>query len=216
MQSRGSIILVILSAFVILLVSFWPKEETATDFVQSTGIFKPSLSQLAEVKAMAISTNHPMAQSVLPLSSPEAVAKVVRPDGKTELQAYRIAVRGGVLSIDGTQRIVGDFHQRRGPMPWMAGMWCVRLLNADLRVLAEDTANAPDDACVVLDPQNHDANGQPQATQFAGAGEEAMLQVRLPPHPDAKWLKVYRLAGSERADWNTEPSGKLLASIPLP
>jgi len=216
MQSRGSIVLVILSAFVILLVSFWLKEETATDLTQSTGIFKPSLSQLAEVKAMAISTNQPMAQSVVRLSSAEAVTKVLRPDGKTELQAYRIAVRGGVLSIDGTQRIVGDFHQRRGPMPWMAGMWCVRLLNADFRVLAEDTAAAPDDACMVLDPQNHDANGQPQATQFAGAGEEAMLQVRLPPYPDAKWIKVYRLAGSERADWNTEPSGKLLASIPLP
>jgi len=140
----------------------------------------------------------------------------VRLDGKKELHAYRIAVRGGVLSLDGTQRIVGEFHQRRGPLPWMAGMWCVRLLNAELRVLAEVTANAPDDACVVLDPQNCDANGQQQATQFAGAGEEGILQVRLPPHPDAKWLKVYRLAGSARADWNTEPTGKLLAIIPLP
>ncbi len=95
-------------------------------------------------------------------------------------------------------------------------MWCVRLLDSDMRVLAEETANAPDAACVVLDPQNPGANGQPQATQFAGAGEEAMLQVRLLPHPDAKWLKVYRLASMTRADWNTEPLGQLLTAISLP
>ena len=95
-------------------------------------------------------------------------------------------------------------------------MWCVRVPDADMRVLAEETAAAPDDACVVLDPQNLSPAGTPQATQFAGAGEEAMLQVRMPPQPGAKWLKVYRLSGMERADWNTEPMGQLLASISLP
>lgn len=142
--------------------------------------------------------------------------EVVRADGKRELQAYRLAVKGGVVSLDGTQRIAGDFHRRRGQQAWMPGMWCVRLLDAEGRVLAEETANAPDDVCLVGDPQNIAPNGRPQVTQFAGAGEEAMLQVRLPPHPDARMLKVYRLGGLERADWKTEPMGKLLATISLP
>ncbi len=152
----------------------------------------------------------------LPVLPQSEGVEVVRADGKRELQAYRIAVRGGVLSLDGTERIVGDFHRRRGLQAWMPGMWCVRLLDANLRVLAEETANAPDAACVVIDPRNSGADGQPQATRFAGAGEEAMLQVRLLSHPDAKWLRVYRLSGMERADWNTEPMGQLLSSLSLP
>jgi hypothetical protein len=160
--------------------------------------------------------NTPASVPPEPAAFAQPEPEVVRADGKRELQAYRLAVRGGVVSLDDTQRISGDFHRRRGPQAWMPGMWCVRLLAADMRVLAEETANAPDDTCVVLDPQNPDANGQPQATQFAGVGEEAMLQVRLPPHPDAKWLKVYRLSGVTRADWNTEPLGQLLTAISLP
>ncbi|MGV3658896.1 MAG: hypothetical protein ACO1TE_01890 [Prosthecobacter sp.] len=145
-----------------------------------------------------------------------APPSVPTPGGKSEMQAYRLAVRAGTVSLDAVERITGDFRQRRGPLPWMPGMWCVRLLDADMRVLAEETAAAPDALCVVLDPHNKDPTGGPQATQFAGGGEEAMLQVRLPPRPGAKWLKVYRLAGMERADWNTEPIGEVLASISLP
>ena len=136
--------------------------------------------------------------------------------GKREMQAYRLAVRGGTVSLDAVESITGDFHRRRGPQPWMPGMWCIRVLDADMRVLAEETAAAPDEACVVLDPQNLGPDGTPKATQFAGAGEEAMLQVRMPPQAGAKWLKVYRLSGMERADWNTEPMGQLLAAIELP
>lgn len=160
------------------------------------------------------------AEQTQPLSAEPPVAQSqvgdLRADGKRELQAYRLVVRGGVISLDGNERIAGDFHRRRGPQAWMPGMWCVRLLDANMRVLAEETANAPDEPCVVLDPQNLDAKGKPQVTQFAGAGEDAMLQVRMPPTPEAKWLKVYRLSGMERADWNTEPMGRLLTSIPLP
>ncbi len=132
------------------------------------------------------------------------------------MQAYRLAVRGGVVSLDAVESIRGNFRQRRGPVSWMPGMWCVRLLDADMRVLAEDTAAAPDALCLVLDPQNKDATGAARATQFAGSGEEAMLQVRLPPQPGAKWLKVYRIASLERAGWDTEPMGQVLASISLP
>ena len=149
-------------------------------------------------------------------SPTSAVAAPIAVAGNREMRAYRLAVRGGVVSLDAVEPIVGDFHRRRGPMAWMPGMWCVRVLDADMRVLAEETAAAPDDACVVLDSQNLSASGSPRVTQFAGAGEEAMLQVRMPPQPGAKWLKVYRLSGMERADWNTEPMGQVLASISLP
>ena len=145
-----------------------------------------------------------------------AAAAPITEAGSREMRAYRLAVRGGVVSLDAVESIVGDFHRRRGPLAWMPGLWCVRVLDADMRVLAEETAAAPDDVCVVVDPQNVGASGAPQVTQFAGAGEEAMLQVRMPPQPGAKWLKVYRLSGMQRADWNTEPMGQLLASISLP
>lgn len=146
----------------------------------------------------------------LPSSAP-----VLRVERQVELRAYRIAVRGGVLALDGVEPVFGDFHRRRGTLPWMSGMWCVRLLDENLQVVAEDTAKAPDDVCVVLDPQRRDGGGNPLATQYAGAGEEAVLQFRLPPHPEAKWLKVYSLTSANRADWKTEPDGKLLASFPL-
>lgn len=151
-----------------------------------------------------------------PVHAADAPLDVVRADGKREVQSYILLVKNGVVTLDGSSRIAGDFHRRRPPQAWMPGMWCVRLLDANLKVLAEQTANAPDEVCLVGDPQNPGPDGKPQVTQFAGAGEEAVLQVRMPPHPDAKWLKVYRIGGLQRADWNTEPVGKLLAHLSLP
>ncbi|MBL9131370.1 MAG: hypothetical protein JNG86_09235 [Verrucomicrobiaceae bacterium] len=162
------------------------------------------------------------AQSPAAIQRPPAAVEAAprletaRADGRRELHAYRLAVKGGVVTLDGSTRIAGDFHRRRGPVAWMPGMWCVRLLDAEGRVLAEETANAPDDVCLVGDPQNLGPDGKPRVTQFAGAAAEGMLQVRLPPHPEAKMLKVYRIAGLQRADWTSEPLGRLLAAIPLP
>lgn len=196
-------------ALVMLLAWLRPRQETKEDSANAQA-GKPEQKSSA-VKVAAID-----AAPFAPEQTPPPVVEVVRADGKRELQAYRIAVRGGVVMLDGNERIAGDFHRRRAPQAWMPGMWCVRLLDANMRVLAEETANAPDERCVVLDPQNLGASGQPQATQFAGAGEDAMLQVRMPPNPDAKWLKVYRLSSMQRADWNTEPMGQLLAALSLP
>jgi hypothetical protein len=210
-------ILVILLTLGVILALFWFKEEASPNSAESR---KKAPQQNLRPSAMAPITPALAvpadAAPVAPADPAPPATEVPRADGKRELQAYRFVVRGGVVSLDGNQRIVGDFHRRRGPQAWMPGMWCVRLLDANMRVLAEETANAPDEACVVLDPNNLDANGKPQATQFSGAGEDAMLQVRLPPNPEAKWLKVYRLSGMERADWNTEPMGQLLTSISLP
>jgi hypothetical protein len=143
-------------------------------------------------------------------------ASQVSPRGKSERIAYRIAVRNGTLSLDGTTRLTGDFHPRRATPAWMPGMWCMRLLDGNMRVLAEDTALAPDATCIVLDPKNPDAHGHPQVTQFSGLAEETMMQVLLPPHPNAQWLRVYRLDSSTPSAWTREPEGKLLASFQLP
>ncbi|MDB6004256.1 MAG: hypothetical protein JWR15_1243 [Prosthecobacter sp.] len=210
-NSYPLIVLLAVLALVVLLAWLRPREETKPGAENRESSSADSRQRLIRVEAPA---PVPAAPGV-PAAQPPPV-EVVRADGKRELQAYRIAVRGGVVSLDGNERIAGDFHRRRGPQAWMPGMWCVRLLDASMRVLAEETANAPDERCVVLDPQNLGANGQPQATQFAGAGEDAMLQVRMPPNPEARWLKVYRLSSMQRADWSTEPMGQLLASLSLP
>jgi len=178
--------------------------------------FRPRMDSVVHLPPEGKTGLQEPAQLSKPSGEPAKPFESIRTDGKRELQAYRLAVKSGVVTLDGSTRIAGDFHRRRGPQPWMPGMWCVRLLDAGGRVLAEETANAPDDVCLVGDPQNLAANGQPRVTQFAGAGEEAMLQVRLPPHPDARMLKVYRIGSLQRADWNTEPLGQLLASISLP
>ena len=52
--------------------------------------------------------------------------------------------------------------------------------------------------------------------RFDFVAARSAIQVRLPPHPDARMLKVYRIGSLQRADWNTEPMGQLLASISLP
>lgn len=136
--------------------------------------------------------------------------------GKTELVAYRIAVRNGNITLDGIEHIWGNFHARRGSLTWYPGMWCVRLLDADMKVLAEDTLRAPDATCIVLDHHHTDAEGHPQPVQYSGLAEESMLQMRLPPNPEAKWLHIYRISTTSAIDWTHDPSDQQLAAIPLP
>lgn len=100
-------------------------------------------------------------------------------------------------------------------MAWQSGMWCVRVLDAQLRVLAQETAPAPDEPCVVLDPNVPTPTGAPQASRLK-ATDEVMMQVRMQPVPEAKWIRIYRLAGSQPVGVNFEPLGQILATIPLP
>lgn len=208
MKSRGAIYLACLLLIAAVLWWLLPDSgrQRASMAVDTASKFAQRPAEVEKVVLAPVGASLPTT----------AVASPVAGLGSREMRAYRLAVRGGVVSLDAVEPVVGDFHRRRGPLAWMPGMWCVRVLDADMRVLAEETAAAPDDVCVVLDPQNLSSAGVPQVTQFAGAGEEAMLQVRMPPHPGARWLKVYRLSGMERADWNTEPMGQVLASISLP
>lgn len=135
--------------------------------------------------------------------------------GKTQRQAYRFAMRGGKISLEGVDLLQGDFHKRRGPVAWRPGMWCVRFLDAEMRVLAQETAVAPDEPCVVLDPNVLDAAGNPRASQMK-LTDDVMMQMRVPPVMGAAWIKIYRIAGAKPAAWDVEPMGELLASIPLP
>lgn len=135
--------------------------------------------------------------------------------GKSVMQVYRLALRGGVISLEAADRVEGEFHRRRGPMTWRPGMWCVRVLDASQRTLAQETSAAPDEPCVVLDPHVATASGQPQAAKLK-LTDDVMTQVRMPTTPGAKWVKIYRLAGSQPAALDVEPLGQLLATLPIP
>lgn len=100
--------------------------------------------------------------------------------GKTQQQAYRFAVRGGKITLEGVDLLQGDFHQHCGPQPWLPGMWCVRFLDADMRLLARETAAAPDEPCVVLDPNALNASGAPHVSKLK-LTDDVMMQMRVPP-----------------------------------
>lgn len=100
--------------------------------------------------------------------------------GKTQQQAYRFAVRGGKITLEGVDLLQGDFHQHRGPQPWLPGMWCVRFLDADMRLLARETAAAPDEPCVMLDPNALNASGAPHVSKLK-LTDDVMMQMRVPP-----------------------------------
>lgn len=175
-----------------------------------------------------ISTAGPLSTPSFPVGEAQTVASVEQgpaastgalptppAGGKSQRQAYRFALRGGKISLEGVDLLQGDFHKRRGPMAWRPGMWCVRFLDADMRVLAQETAPAPDEPCVVLDPNVLNASGNPQVSQLK-LTDDVMMQMRVPPVSGAAWIKIYRIASAQPAAWDVEPMGQLLASIPLP
>ncbi|MCX6872898.1 MAG: hypothetical protein NTW21_03690 [Verrucomicrobia bacterium] len=129
--------------------------------------------------------------------------------------AFRLLLDGDSVQLMAVEELQGDFHRRRGRLAWLPGMLYCRLLDAEQRVLAEDTLAAPDRACVVLDPQAAGADGRPVVTMFSPSGP-VVFQVRLPHLEAATELRVSRLTGPRPAGALAEPVGKLLASIALP
>jgi len=128
-------------------------------------------------------------------------------------RAFRFVLNAQKLDLEATEDIRGDFHRRRGEMPWAAGMLYYRLLDAQQRVLAEETQLPPDHVCVVLDPHTPDENGRPIPARMTPTGP-VVFQARLPKLDDATHLQVYRLTGSRPAN-AAEPPGQLLAVFPL-
>ena len=109
------------------------------------------------------------------------------------------------------EEVTGSFGRERA-VRWQAGMLCCRLLALDGRIVGERTMPAPDQVCVVLDP--NDASGAPAAARLTSDGP-AVFQVRFPDISEAVRLEVYRIA-SEVRPAAAAPVGQLLASIPIP
>jgi hypothetical protein len=129
-------------------------------------------------------------------------------------RAYRLVLAGETLALEAAEDLRGEFRRRRGPAAWAPGMLCCRLLDAEQRVLAQETLPPPDRTCVVLDPHVAGPAGPPQPTVLTADGP-VMFQVRLPKLAAATELKVYRLASADRAALGAEPVGTLLGSFPL-
>lgn len=121
----------------------------------------------------------------------------------------------GQLALEAVEEIRGDFHRRRGEPDGQSGMLCYRLLDSGQRVLAEEIAPAPDYVCIVLDPNTPDADGQPLPVRLTPPGP-VTFQVRMPKVESATQMKIFRLTGPRPAASNAEPTGRLLATIPLP
>ncbi len=174
--------------------------------------FLPPFLHLFAPPAIIRPVSHSLPPQVPPSPAP-SISSQASPPQRT-MQAYQIALRAGVLSLAGTELLAGDFHRRRGPMPWQPGMWCIRVLDADQRPLAQETTPAPDQPCVVLDPHAAAPGEPPKATPFK-ATDDVLTQVRMAATPGAKWLKIYRLASANPAPLSAEPIGQLLATLPL-
>lgn len=129
-------------------------------------------------------------------------------------RAYRFVLNEGQIALEAAEELRGDFHPRRGEMAWQPGMFYFRLLDGASNVLAEQTMPAPDQQCVVLDPNTPDAKGVPQPAVLTASGP-VVFQVRMPKVEGATQMRVYRLGGAHRAPKTEEPLGQLLASIPL-
>jgi hypothetical protein len=129
-------------------------------------------------------------------------------------RAFRFVLHDGRLELEAAEDIHGDFHQRRGPVAWQPGMLCCRLLDAQKRVLAEETVQAPDRVCVVLDPNTKDADGNPLPAVLSPKGS-AVFQVRLPKVGAATQMRVYRITGPRPATAGGNFAGQLLATVPL-
>lgn len=138
----------------------------------------------------------------------------VKPAGPGKQTALRLVLAGDKVELLAREELQGDFHQRRGRLAWLPGMLLCRALDAQQRVLAEETLAAPDHACVVMEPQAAAADGMPAATAFSSPAP-VVFQVRLPNVETATQLQVYRLTGPRPDDAGAAPAGKLLGCIAL-
>lgn len=140
---------------------------------------------------------------------------VSQSDGASTRQVVRLAISRGEISLVSSQIMRGDFGSRRGPPLWRPGLWCVRVVDAEGRALAQETLLAPDEPCVVLDPHVSEGNSGPRAVTYRDPAAEALVQVRLPVVSQGRALKIYRLNGFVPAPLTAEPQGTLLAHLPF-
>lgn len=128
-------------------------------------------------------------------------------------RAFRFVLSGDELQLEVSTELKGDFRPARRGAIWAPGRICCRLLDAEQRVLAEDTVPAPDFTCTVLDG-SAGSPGESVPVRFTTDGP-VTFQVRLPDVPAARELRVYRLTGFQPPMADAEPAGRLLASLAL-
>lgn len=145
-------------------------------------------------------------------ASGEEVPVAIDPDVR---QVFRFRIDGGEVTLEQVDVLRGKFKTRRGEPDRWTGMFCYRLLDAENRLLAEETQPAPDHRCVVVDPNVKDGEGKPKAVAMTADGP-VIFQVRMPKDPRAAILKVYRLTEPGVATGNKEPAGDLLVSVTVP
>ena len=128
--------------------------------------------------------------------------------------AFRFVLTDGKLALEAVESIQGDFRKRRGEMAWEQGMFYCRLLDAENRVLAEETLMAPDYVCMVLDPHTPGADGMPSPVRLSPTGP-VVFQVRMAGGESASEMKIYRIQTPRPANPGDEPASGLLATISL-
>ena len=129
--------------------------------------------------------------------------------------AFRLELAGEVVKLIGTDELQGDFHRLRGRLAWWPGMVYFRLLDAQQRVLAEETLAAPERTCVVLRSGSPEVDGDAPPSAMMPSSTPVVIQVRMPSVVGATQLQVYRLTGERPADSQAEAPTKLLATLPL-
>ena len=196
-----------LAILAVLLLALWWTDDRER---RAPGVTTP----VAEIRT---ANREPSDPGAPPPNAPEAPAPgsaATAPPPARVQQAYRFVLSGDQVALEAAEEVRGDFHQRRGGMDWMPGMFYFRLLDSASRVLAEQTIPAPDHQCIVLDPHVVDENGKPKPAAFTPQGP-VVFQVRMPKVQGAARMRVYRLSGTRRVLMSEEPPGQLLASIPL-
>ncbi len=153
----------------------------------------------------------PRPAAVVSATNVPAVAVVGAVPGRQ--RAFRFVLSGDELQLEASTELQGDFRPLRRGAIWAPGRICCRLLDAEQRVLAEDTVPAPDFTCTVLDASSG-SPGEPVPVRFTADGP-ITFQVRLPDVPTARELRVYRLTGFQAPGAGAEPAGRLLASLTL-
>lgn len=151
----------------------------------------------------------PRSAAVVSATNVPAVAAVGTASGRQ--RAFRFVLSGDELQLEASAELQGDFRPARRGAIWAPGRICCRLLDAEQRVLAEDTVPAPDFTCTVLDGS---AGSPVEPVRFTADGP-VTFQLRLPDVPAARELRVYRLTGFQAPSADAEPAGRLLASLTL-
>lgn len=148
---------------------------------------------------------------IAPLPAPPLAVAPPFPEPLTRQTVFRLKLDHDRCTLEKVEEVSGSFGRERA-VKWQAGMLCCRLVAGDGRIVGERTIPAPDQVCVVLDPN---VSGAPSAARLTSDGP-AVFQIRFPNISGAERLEVYRIATEIRPADSAASIGPLVASIPIP